>query len=87
MKGISTSELAKRLEGLSKRYNCKLWIAQRLGRRWSYVTGFGSESLVPARLILESGDLAVFGEVDDAVVEEIASLLEGELKQKVSGSE
>ncbi|MCD6252846.1 MAG: hypothetical protein J7J80_00350 [Thermotogae bacterium] len=86
MKGISTSELAKKLEALSKRYNCKLWIARRLGRRWSYVTGFGSESLAPARLILESGDLAVFGEVDDAVVEEIANSLKRELKQKVSSN-
>jgi len=86
VKGISTSELAKKLEVLSKRYSCKLWIARRLGRRWSYVAGFGRESLAPARLILEAGDLAVFGEVDDAVVEEIASSLEGELKQEESDS-
>ncbi|MDK2865320.1 MAG: hypothetical protein PWP37_1512 [Thermotogota bacterium] len=63
---------------LSKRYQCKLWIARRLGRRWSYIAGFGSERLAPARMVKEFSDIAVFGEVDEDLAVEIAKELSDE---------
>ncbi len=57
-KEICISELEK----LSHLYNIKIIIAEKMGKRWSYVTGAGEEQLLPARLIAKQGRYALFVE-------------------------
>lgn len=59
------------LERTAKTYNVRLWLAKKLGRRWSYVIGGGSEKLLPAALIGEIGNYGVFVEGENYDVEEI----------------
>ncbi len=66
-KEIFTSEFEK----MANTYDVKLWIAEKLGRRWSYVIGGGSEKFLPARLVGEIGNYGVFVEGESYDVEEI----------------
>lgn len=66
-KEIFTSEFEK----IANAYDVKLWIAEKLGRRWSYVMGGGSEKFLPASLVGEIGNYGVFVEGENYDVKEI----------------
>lgn len=66
-KEIFTSEFGK----IADIYGVRLWIAEKLGRRWSYVTGGGNERFLPAVLIGEIGNYGVFVEGENYNSQEI----------------
>jgi|UniRef100_A0A7V3RF75 hypothetical protein len=66
-KEIFTSEFEK----IAKVHDVRLWIAEKLGRRWSYVTGGGNEKFLPARLIGQIGNYGVFIEGENLDDKEI----------------
>ncbi len=49
-----------KLNEMAKTYKTRIWIAKRMGRRWSYIVGAGEESLLPAKLIVENKNYAIF---------------------------
>ncbi len=58
-------------ERIAHNYDVKLWIAEKLGRRWSYVMGGGNEKFLPAVLIGEFGKYGIFVEGEDYNAQEI----------------
>ncbi len=73
-KEISISELEK----ISEKYNIRIWISEKFGKRWSYITGSGEERFLPARLIGEIKNYGIFveGELFDreAVMKDVSHL-------------
>ena len=82
-KETSISEL-KRIALL---YNIKIWIAEKMGRRWSYVAGVGEEFFLPSRMIAQIGKYAIFVEGDsfdkEVIVNNVRKLLESQNFQKI----
>ncbi len=68
-KEIFTSELSS----IAKRYNIRVWIAEKMGRRWSYVVGAGKELFLPSRMIAKIGKYAIFVEGENFDREMIAA--------------
>ena len=66
-KEIFTSEFEK----LANTHNVRLWVAEKLGRRWSYVMGWGNEKFLPAALIGEICNYGVFVEGENYNAQEI----------------
>lgn len=60
-RGICISEILDIIKGVADK-GTKIWIAEKFGRRWSYIKGFGEEQYVPAELVLLIGKYAVFAE-------------------------
>ena len=61
----SDSEIKKLLDEIATTYNCKIWVACKIGRRWAYIDGLkaGKELFLPAELIYEHDNIGVFVEV------------------------
>ena len=57
-KGIFISELNR----LAQRYNIRVWVAEKMGKRWSYVVGAGEEFFLPSQMIAKIGKYALFVE-------------------------
>ncbi|MGC8545429.1 hypothetical protein [Athalassotoga sp.] len=66
-KEIFTSEFEK----VANTYDVKLWVAEKLGRRWSYVIGGGNEKFLPASLIGKVDNYGVFVEGENYNAQEI----------------
>ncbi|ACR79120.1 hypothetical protein [Kosmotoga sp. DU53] len=60
-KEICISKILEILERFANK-DTKVWIAEKFGRRWSYIKGFGEEQYVPVEIVLEFGKYAVFAE-------------------------
>ncbi len=77
-KEIFTSELEK----IATRYGVRIVLAERLGRRWSYVAGAGKELLLPSKMIAEIGRYALFVEGNDfggeMIVNDVRELLKSQ---------
>jgi len=60
----SDSEIKKLLDEIAITYNCKIWVARKIGRRWAYIDGLkaGKELFLPAELIYEHDNIGVFVE-------------------------
>lgn len=52
-------------ERIYKKYGTRLWIAESLGRRWSYLTGWGEERFLPPKLIGKIENYGIFIEGED----------------------
>lgn len=61
---MSGSEILKLLEEIAKKYDCKIWISEKVGKRWSCYGNLkaGEEQFLPAELVLESGRFGIFAE-------------------------
>ncbi len=74
------------LKHIALLYNVKIWIAEKMGRRWSYIAGAGEEFFLPSRMIAQIGRYAVFVEGDsfdkEVIVNKVRKLLESQDFQK-----
>ncbi len=75
-KEIFTSELNK----LACHYNIRIWIAEKMGRRWSYVVGAGKEFFLPSQMITRIGKYALFVEGEsfnkEVIIDDVRKLFE-----------
>lgn len=62
-------------ESISKRYGIRLWIAEALGKRWSYLVGWGEERFLPPNLVVKIDKYGIFIEGEEHQ-EEIAKDVE-----------
>jgi len=61
---MSDSDVKKVLEEIAKRYDCKIWIAKKIGRRISYISGLkaGKERFLPPDVVYEDEKIVIFSE-------------------------
>ncbi len=68
------------LEKIASRYSIRIVLAEKMGKRWSYLVGAGEELLLPSKLIRKFGNYAIFveGELEneEKVADEIQVLFE-----------
>lgn len=85
-KETSISELKR----IAQLYNVRIWIAEKMGRRWSYVAGAGKEFFLPSQMIAKIGKYAIFVEGDsfdkEVIVNGVRKLLESQNLQKSKGN-
>ncbi|PLV59981.1 hypothetical protein [Thermotoga sp. KOL6] len=57
-------DFKKILEEIAEKYDCKIWISEKIGKRWSFYKDLkaGREKFLPAVLLLENGKFGVFAE-------------------------
>ncbi|MCD6551114.1 hypothetical protein [Thermotoga sp.] len=58
------SDFKKILEEIAEKYDCKIWISEKIGKRWSFYRDLkaGREKFLPAELLVENGRFGVFAE-------------------------
>ncbi|HIP92151.1 MAG TPA: hypothetical protein EYH25_01650 [Thermotoga sp.] len=61
---MSDSETKKILEEIAKKYDCKIWIAKKIGKRISYISGLkaGKEKFLPPEVVYEDEKIVIFSE-------------------------
>lgn len=61
---MSDSEIKKILEDLAQRYDCKIWLAKRIGKRLAYIDGMkaGKEKFLPAKELYEDRGIVILSE-------------------------
>ncbi len=68
------------LEEIASHYGIRIVLAERMGRRWSYLVGAGEELLLPSRMIRRFKNYAIFveGNLEDEerVANEVQRLFE-----------
>jgi len=86
VKGMSGSDVKKVLEEIARKYDCKIWIAKKIGRRISYISGMkaGKERFLPPDVVYEDEKIVIFSEglpedAKCAVAKEILKNLRWEL--------
>ncbi len=65
------------LKVLAKKYDIRIWLCKKIGRRWSFLVGAGDQRPLPSELIFETEEFAFFVQGEDFARDE----LEGELKK------
>ncbi|ABQ47511.1 hypothetical protein Tpet_1503 [Thermotoga petrophila RKU-1] len=52
------------LEEIAEKYDCKIWISEKIGKRWSFYRDLkaGREKFLPAELLVENKRFGVFAE-------------------------
>lgn len=52
------------LEEIAEKYDCKIWISEKIGKRWSFYRDLkaGREKFLPAELLVENERFGVFAE-------------------------
>jgi hypothetical protein len=68
------------LEVLSKKYDIRIWLCKKTGRRWSFIIGAGDQKPLPSELVFEEGDYGIFVQGDTF---DQGSLLQ-EIRQKIA---
>ena len=65
------------LEVLSKKFDIRIWLCKKNGRRWAFIVGAGDQRPLPSELIYEFDDFGFFvqGENFDQI------RLESEIKE------
>ncbi|MFZ5951301.1 MAG: hypothetical protein ACOYXC_11375 [Candidatus Rifleibacteriota bacterium] len=53
------------LEVLSKKYDIRIWLCKRIGRRWSFLVGAGEQRSLPSELIYENPEYGIFVQGED----------------------
>jgi len=48
------------LEVLSKKYDVRIWLCKKTGKRWSFIIGAGEQRSLPSELIFEEDEYGVF---------------------------
>ncbi|ADA67602.1 conserved hypothetical protein [Thermotoga petrophila RKU-10] len=58
------SDFKRILEEIAEKYDCKIWISEKIGKRWSFYRDLkaGREKFLPAELIVENERFGVFAE-------------------------
>ncbi|AAD36343.1 hypothetical protein THMA_1293 [Thermotoga maritima MSB8] len=58
------SDFKRILEEIAEKYNCKIWISEKIGKRWSFYRDLkaGREKFLPAELLVENERFGVFAE-------------------------
>ncbi len=79
-----------KLKQVAELYNIRIWIAEKMGRRWSYVIGAGKELFLPSQMITKIGKYAIFVEGDqfdkEVIIDDVRKLLESQDLQKSKGN-
>jgi hypothetical protein len=57
------------LEVLSKKYDVRIWLCEKTGRRWSFVVGAGAQRALPSELVLSDEKHGFFVQGEDYVKE------------------
>jgi len=78
VKEMSDSEAKKLLAYIAKKYDCKIWLTKRIGKRLAYISEMkaGEEKFLPANKVYERDDIVVFSEGLDTLNSEILEILE-----------
>ncbi|AIY88800.1 MULTISPECIES: hypothetical protein [unclassified Thermotoga] len=58
------SDFKRILEEIAEKYDCKIWISEKIGKRWSFYRDLkaGREKFLPAELLVENERFGVFAE-------------------------
>jgi hypothetical protein len=72
------------LEVLSKKFNIRIWVCQKKGRRWHFIKGVGEQKLLPSELIFETGELGFFAQGEEFDKENLAFELENILNKGIA---
>lgn len=76
---MENATFTSELEKIAENHGVRLWIAERFGRRWSYMAGGGEERFLPPSMIAEIDGYGVFveGEISDGevIVSDVRGLL------------
>ncbi|ABR31442.1 hypothetical protein SU69_08115 [Thermosipho melanesiensis] len=59
---MSDSRLKELLNTIVKKYNCKIWINKKIGKRTSFVEKAGNEYYLPPEVIYEDEEFIIFSE-------------------------
>ncbi|QTA37677.1 hypothetical protein JYK00_08090 [Thermosipho ferrireducens] len=52
------------LEKIARKYNCKIWICEKIGKRISFIEGLkaGKEFFMPPQIVYEDNEIIIFTE-------------------------
>jgi len=83
MSGFKIEEI---LERIAEKYDCKIWLAKRIGKRLAYINGMkaGRERFLPAEKIYEKDNIVVFAEGLKKPIDEIHDVLEKAVEKFVN---
>lgn len=85
---MSGSEIKKLLDYVAQKYDCKIWLAKKIGKRLAYINEMkaGEEKFLPADKIYEKGDIVVFSEglrdLNSEILEILEKVVEGFVDRK-----
>lgn len=48
------------LEVLAKKYDIRIWLCKKIGRRWSFLVGAGDQRSLPSELIFSTDEFGFF---------------------------
>ncbi|MDK2886481.1 MAG: hypothetical protein PWP54_1039 [Thermosipho sp. (in: thermotogales)] len=70
-------KLKELLEKISVKYNCKIWIAQKIGKRISFINKLkaGKEYFLPPKILWENENFVIFSENLNSLDAELQQLL------------
>ncbi len=64
------------LEVISKKYQIRIWICRKIGKRWAFLIGAGETLPLPSELIYETKDIGFFVQGENFCKEQIIQELE-----------
>jgi len=75
---MSDSEVKKILKSIAQEYDCKIWLARKVGRRLAYINGMkaGKERFLPAKKLYESKEIVVLSEGLEKVDQKLLQTLD-----------
>ncbi|SHH22417.1 hypothetical protein [Thermosipho atlanticus] len=61
---LDFKKLKNTLNQIAEKYQCKIWVCQKIGRRISYIEGLkaGKEYYLPPEILWENENYVIFGE-------------------------
>ena len=87
---MSDSDVRKVLEEIAEKYDCKVWIARKIGKRISFIPGLkaGKERFLPPEVVYEDEKIVIFSEgLPKHLRGEVAGRILKSLKRELIGDE
>ena len=87
---MSDSDVRRVLEEIAEKYDCKVWIARKIGKRISFISGLkaGKERFLPPEVVYEDEKIVIFSEgLPEHLREEVARRILKSLKRELIGDE